>query len=420
MKDKDLSLEGLRGLASLIVVIGHFAFVAMPFLATPFYPSAASAGTIFETIAVLPPFSLLFSAEAAVCIFFVMSGYVLSKKFFETGKIESLQSAAIKRYIRLAIPTAASILFAWSLLNLGLILTQRAPDIGAAGWVSSWYVRNDDLFGAIWNAFVGGPLFSHTEYNPPIWTIQVELIGSIYLFSMLALFSGRPIAFLLWSSFFATLLGFNAPNALFYLCFVFGAMINKIDLNEHQILANLIGALGMIGVCYNLSSPFDFMRIVPLPNLQPYGPDFNQNSQLFWHSIGGVLLVIGTVNSRAARCFLSGRVPVFLGKISFSMYLTHMPILMSFGLGLLWVAKGMGFPHLESALAALAFYLAAVLALSTSFYQYVDAPATRLSSAFTVAKRKKTEIMGPSISDPVIGVDDLTQARLEKSVATSR
>lgn len=382
MGNKSLQLEGLRGFASLSVVIGHFCFVMLPFLASPFYPSGASATTQFERIAVLPPFSLAFSAEAAVCIFFVMSGYVLSTRFMREGNVEDLQRAAGKRYLRLAIPTGVSILGAWLLVNFEVILTQYAPEMGVAGWVNTWYTRNDSLVQVFWNAFVGGPLFAHTEYNPPIWTIQVELIGSIYLFAMLSLFKARPILLVLWSAFFANIIGFGAPNALFYLCFIFGALINLIDVKSNQILANFLVLLGVIGVCYNLSPPFDFMRVVSLPDLRPFGPDFNLNSQLFWHSIGGVLLVCGVVNSNMASFILSRRIPVFLGKISFSMYLLHMPILMSLGLAAIWWLKTVGFEHQTSAMMAFVIYLAAVIGLSIPFYRFVDWPATKISSAF--------------------------------------
>ena len=100
-KQKDNSLEGLRGIASLVVVIGHFIFVFLPYLATLYYPAAGAAPrNRFEAVLAYPPFSLLFSAEAAVCVFFVMSGYVLTTKYFSTGDVANAiryQSEAVKK-----------------------------------------------------------------------------------------------------------------------------------------------------------------------------------------------------------------------------------------------------------------------------------------------------------------------------------
>lgn len=122
-KQKNLALEGLRGLASLSVAIGHFTFVVVPFLGTVFTPiPGATARFAFERWASYPPFTLLFSAEAAVYVFFAMSGYVLTTKYYATGAVADLQSAAAKRYLRLVLPTFASVMCAWFLFGRRLVL----------------------------------------------------------------------------------------------------------------------------------------------------------------------------------------------------------------------------------------------------------------------------------------------------------
>ena len=50
-------------------------------------------------------------------------------------------------------------------------------------------------------------------------------------------------------------------------------------------------------------------------------------------SIGAALLIAGVAASSAVQRFLSARPLVFLGKVSFPLYLLHLPLLLSVGAG---------------------------------------------------------------------------------------
>ncbi len=192
--NKNLGLEGLRGLACMAVMIGHFSYVFHPYLASLFRPVPFSIKpSAFERLVSIPPLTLAYSADAAVSIFFVMSGCVLTTKFFMAKEIPALQSAAAKRYIRLGLPSFASIFLAWILWRSGAIYTAHANEIGVAGWVSGWYAGPFMFIDVFIDGLAGAPLFARTALNPALWTIQVELIGSIVLFAIISLFGKRPI-----------------------------------------------------------------------------------------------------------------------------------------------------------------------------------------------------------------------------------
>ena len=124
-----------------------------------------------------PPFTFLYLADAAVSVFFVLSGYVLTQRYYETSEPLVFESAAISRYVRLVLPAAASVIFAWALLSLGLYGNQLAGQLGAAGWVMASYTEPVSFIGAMFRAFIGAPLFGRIDLNGPLWTIQIELIG---------------------------------------------------------------------------------------------------------------------------------------------------------------------------------------------------------------------------------------------------
>lgn len=393
--NKNLSLEGLRGIASLIVAISHFAFVFSPILASQFNPIEGARFLYpLERWLHYPPLSLIFSGEAAVCVFFVMSGYVLTTKYFSTGGIEVLQRGAAKRYIRLVLPSFASVMLAWMLWRTGGIIAAQSAPLGVAGWVPTWYVGPYPFFGAIFNGLVSAPLFGHTVLNSPLWTIQVELIGSVLLFAMFAALGRNPLWLCVWFLFFADVLSGYLPNVLFYVAFFAGALLNPARewLRSHQIVSACLICLGLIGVAYNLNPVFDFMRAIPLPNLQPYGPNFGSNIRLLWNSLGAFALVAGVIGSNGVGAVLSSRIPVFLGKISFSLYVIHVPLVMSVGLHAAKFGQQHGMSYGESVLFSFVVYLLVVLSLATFFHRYIDAPSIRLADFVANRRWRKTKI----------------------------
>jgi peptidoglycan/LPS O-acetylase OafA/YrhL len=84
-------LEGLRGIAAFVVYVGHFC---------PLF--IVSSSFLLTLITGLFFFGRLFS----VCIFFVLSGYVLTYTFFSVRDHQVLVSAAVRRYLRLLVPVS--------------------------------------------------------------------------------------------------------------------------------------------------------------------------------------------------------------------------------------------------------------------------------------------------------------------------
>ena len=157
---KNLALEGLRGLACLNVVLSHYMVTFMPYSAHFLYPEGNSIQRYGIEYWLAEPFlSVFYNGTYPVAIFFVMSGWVLTAPLVRAAGNPS--RAALKRYPRLAIPAAVAILFAWLLFKMGLMGTQRASEVGFAGWLRDDYVHNaalvpDLLLNMLWGAPVNG------------------------------------------------------------------------------------------------------------------------------------------------------------------------------------------------------------------------------------------------------------------------
>jgi peptidoglycan/LPS O-acetylase OafA/YrhL len=185
------ALESVRGLAAFVVCCSH--------LFTGFFPH-----WFYNPADPLPPWLQLPSwAHFAVDVFFVLSGFVLSISFVQTGKIELLRTAFVRRYWRLFIPVAASILISYLLHANGLYANREAVmafEANKSDWLYGFYGFEPSAVGAIreavWKVFFS---FSAREsYNPVLWTMGYEFLGSLFLFAFLALSGGLRNRFLIY------------------------------------------------------------------------------------------------------------------------------------------------------------------------------------------------------------------------------
>ena len=107
------SAESIRGLACLAVVFSHLSLSFFPFL-HHFNPAEVSTST-WQSLIHHSPFAFWYSGTAAVFLFFVLSGFVLSYAILrKPAQAEfKIKSMLIKRYPRLAIPAVISCLVVW-------------------------------------------------------------------------------------------------------------------------------------------------------------------------------------------------------------------------------------------------------------------------------------------------------------------
>jgi peptidoglycan/LPS O-acetylase OafA/YrhL len=393
---KNLSLEGLRGVASLNVVLGHFLFMFFPYLAHQVrpYPNAVAAYR-FEELMMYPPLTFTYLADAAVSVFFVLSGYVLTVRFYRTGQSSEFQSATVKRYVRLVLPAAASVLLVWLLSELGAFNRQLPIEVGGAGWVPGVYPPSVNVVYALFNGIVGAPLYGHTEMNGPLWTIQIELIGSILLFACYALLgSVSKLLMIGWFSFLAFVISGRGEGMFYYESILAGSLLHLVEsrLNGSQRLSMICLLLGLIGVSFTFAPIFAPMWKMRLPDLSPYGPDLRASYRVFWHSVGAILLVGGVIGSSFAGRVFAWRGPVYLGRVSFAIYLLHFPLLLSvcFGVAALGHAVGMGYLGYVG-LGFLAT-MAVLFTLAELFYRYIDSPSIRLGNWLAAKLERRSHV----------------------------
>lgn len=379
MKDKFEYLNGLRGLAAFAVLIGHFIGAFYPALVTGALSDSNIIG-YYDVRLADTPFVVFFNGYFAVEIFFVLSGFVLTHKFFLYKKNEVIVSSAVRRYFRLVIPVAVSCFIAYLLLKFGLFFNDEL----AVYTKAYWYLPNSYNFEAsflkcIKQAFVD--VFIHgldaTPYNAVLWTMQYEFLGSFLVFTFVLIFGKLKNRYIFY---IVALLIFKDTH---YAAFILGMGLSDLFYNKNKIFSIIKNKLFQIIVLI-ISLFLGSYPVVVDVNMSVYKYitfDFlggRTGSMTKAHILGAFLLLFIILSSTGLQKFFSSKILLFLGKISFSMYLMHFMILFSFS-SYLFIKLAKYLPYHINFLITFSISLMFILLVSVLFVKYIDEKGIKLS-----------------------------------------
>ncbi len=372
-REKIGSLEGLRGVAAFVVFFAHFVGAFYPaFLFND--PKLAHVPYQIETRLAPTPLGVVFDGELAVCVFFVLSGYVLSAGFFARPSRLAAGVSFLKRYLRLEIPILASVLLGWFLLAFDWTANLQVLELTKSQWFGRYAVAEPSLGQALRGSLIGVFIHGQNEYNPLLWTMKVELLGSYLVYGLLLVFGRSRWRFA----------GYLAATALllesYYALFVVGMALSSVrpwtqSLASRPMVRRLGWALLIVGVlvgtypCYYDPKGTWWWQV--FGSVAPMAP--KSYPRLAAPLILGALLVVPRLQS-----FFSSKIPRFLGRISFSLYLIHFLILASAS-SWLFLALAPHAPYNVCGFVTFVVSVALVLVASDWMTRAVDQPAIRLS-----------------------------------------
>ena len=358
------SADGLRGVAALNVAVAHFVCAFYPSLMAMNFPSIferPKSSSVLYKIATTPIVTLGFNGHFAVMLFFVLSGFVLARPYFSCD-ILSLKLRLVRRYVRLGFPIGIVICISYILLTLNLYVTSEAADIsGSNGWLGRYFINDIGIIYFLKVAFYEGVILGNGILIPPLWTLKIEFFGSLYILLFYIATPKQYESILAIMVSLLLIISYGA-NAIYYLCFFAGAYLNYVSLKKITALGAAL--LGLYFGAFQYSSCFySFLPELPLFEIKNW-----------YNAIGAILLVAAVANGVAER-FLGSAVLIFIGKISFSLYLLHMPVLCS----VICYLYVFGMQGKILTLFLLVLYLGITILLSWFFYCYVDKRGISLS-----------------------------------------
>lgn len=366
-------LEGLRGIAAVIVVFYHF---LLAFYLFAFLGPGQTQTQGFEDNLYGNPIMVLLSGTFAVAIFFVLSGFVLSIGFFQSGKMEIVRKLAAKRYLRLMLPALAATLICFVIIKLNISQLHAVADISKSGWLGGTWLFNPDLFMAFKSATFDIFMVSGSPFNNVLWTMAFEFAGSFLVFGFIALFGKQQHR---WLAYLVVLIiTFNT----WFFAFIAGMMIA--DLYAHGKLKakkrNLMYALPLLaGALFVAGYPYGSTQGTIYQYLS--FSSFNIQWSIMYITLGAIgvmLIILGT--EQIAKLFRFKAIRT-LGRYTFSMYLVHLAVLYTFAMAVfLFLFNTIGLSFNKSALLAVVTSLPVVAVVSYYFEKYIDAPSTKLAS----------------------------------------
>lgn len=351
-------LDGLRGLAAFSVYLFHFVAAFLPFI---YFKDISLIHFNVEKLVVGTPLYYLIDGGVMVSIFFVLSGFVLAKVSNNFKDIEDLIPLLLKRYLRLGIPVLVLTLLIFLLFSNGYFHNLEASIITLSkGWLGAFYSFIPALDSALFQGTVGALFLNQSSYNPVLWTIYFELLGSILVISFVVLLKKFRflkvlilivISLLLWGS---PLLGFILGMLLYEYKYIYLRSISKLTKTIVLLVTIIVWDFTIDGkVTQFFAGKLNF-------HSNP------ENIQFFVYSLIASGIIMFVLYSDLIQKLLSRKLFQFLGKISYSFYLLHILIIVSFG-SRIFVYLYSYFKGNYAYALTITFILSTILLLLTSF-----------------------------------------------------
>ena len=370
---KLVPLEAMRGTAAAVVVLYHV-ILAFTAKGVTSQPATGHAG-----LDLLLQFLLgLVNGSAAVAVFFVLSGFLVSLPFARSRNPARIAASVLKRWPRLAGLTMLGCLLSWLLLTLFGDVYARAGAIIGSGWMTTH--ANGPLAGhslsplaALWQGAVPAFTTGDVWFDPPLWTMRIELFCSMaaYLAAPLLFALRRWDLRLLAAGLGMVLAGVGYPTT-YFTDFLFGSLlaIAHTEGRFPRLNGPQAAGLGLLAL-YLFSFTYQQVLLIhaPLKAIIPHG----DTSHYVWDLGTGLAMLVLLGHERTARA-CSGRWALWAGRLSFPVYLPHVPLLLSVG--------ALSFLALHAALGqVLATVLAALLSIGLAVAGAV--PLFRVDQAWT-------------------------------------
>jgi peptidoglycan/LPS O-acetylase OafA/YrhL len=288
-----VELQSLRGIAATAVMIGH-------------------ALVYYDTSEWFYGLARLFNGRAAVVVFFVLSGYVLTRSL----RNSQFDQDSIRRfYIQRAFRIYPAI---WMASGLGLIyiffLHWQIPVEHVGSLVRSEF--RIDRFDAL--HIVASLAAMTTFIIPQLWTIFIEIVASIAL-PGIAFVTLHRQGWYPWMLTIAILISLAYPNSyyhvtMYFMDFVIGAALAIPDM-AHRLFSKapanrlVFGCLAALACTQFLPGAY-------------YNPFVHLGETILAATVIG--LVIG---AKERVEWLASPILLFIGDISFSIYLLHYVVL---------------------------------------------------------------------------------------------
>lgn len=310
-------IDLVKLLACMFVFFDHFCYA--------FAPTVPS---VMQTLS-HNPLSILINGNFAVCMFMMLSAYLIGVQIYGSADFTKLRSMVFKRYFRLMIPVLILSCITFVMKKLGLFYNMKLAELTGNVWLTDFFTDKMSFKRLVYDSFFALWWKGASTFDGPLWMMSKLFLGSFFTMLLCVMTTNKRR----WSLVvFAGVLVMAILYDEYMLCFVLGALAAYIqsytELNtraEHKniwIIGALLVACGIIlpGLTSNISRLLIRMHI----------DNAYLNSKYFYNTIASFCIIIGfLLMPKVQEAINKSKFTEYSGKLSFAIYLVHWPIVCS-------------------------------------------------------------------------------------------
>lgn len=316
-------ITSIKGLAALIVFVHHFFLFFYPAFCSGSLLNSKTFGAIEVKIAKTPFNILGWGGTFAVCIFYLISGFLIAYSFYVKNKGKCNVNDILKRYLTLMIPMFISSIIIYIYLKTGAFRSEQLLSKYITSGFHSYYTNFSCTFlSIIYDSIFGIFNSASAPINPPLWTMRFELLYSVLSMMVLFLFGKSKKRYIIY--FFLIIFNLNT----YMLAFTLGIIICDIYYNKKEWVdyINKFSFRVLVLLCALYFAGFSYISsstsLYKLLNFETY-----IDKNVLFHIIGAALLLIYVLLSDFARKVLSFKWLQKIGDMSLSIYIIHWVII---------------------------------------------------------------------------------------------
>lgn len=362
-------IDGLKGIASLMIFLHHFILAFIPALyygTSVGYMLSNNEGVLADS-----PFLFFVGGHFLVNIFLLLSGLVLSLQVYRINSVKELITKMVSRYMRLAFPVFIISLLVYVLLRYGLFYNTQFAEITGSPWLSLYYKVPLSLKSVFETSFYSVWFIGNDDYSTAFWMLTHLFYGSILTY--ISIFSIRKINKQIQLFIILSLIIITGLYNSYLMNFTFGMLIAWMIIHQSKLIhQDKWRWLFIIAGCLLAGYP---QGVIPTNYYRYLTPIYHYfKSNVMIHSLGSFFIVLGIFKLNVTFKFLNGFIAQYLGKLSYSIYLIHIPILFSITSILALTLHQYNFPYQFNILISLLISLILLIFLSEIFERFIIKP----------------------------------------------
>jgi len=363
-------ISGLKGSLAVLIVILHYLVAFFPYGYTN-WGSGLSPEEQYMVYFRYYPLSLFFRLSL-LPLFYALIAYIPAIKLFRDSDTKFIERQALGRYLRLMPLVLVTAIFSYAFFYFGFSRYQQIYDLIGNHWV----IATDGCSGRSWLGAIKNGVWDtfiemNGKYCSVLWCINDIFVGSYLTYSFLMIFHGVKHRLPVYLVSYLILLRYPA-----YCGFLSGIAAADIYVN---VRAEQLKK-------YVLPSVVLAFLLVLFP--EPMAPAWFKNA--YREGIASFLILFAMpFLPRLNKCF-SADVLDWFGNRSFSLILTHFPIMLSVSA---WVFEKMysaDVPQFFCMLTALLAGLPMILIATEIMYRCVEIPSGKFTK-WIVGKLSPTD-----------------------------